>query len=159
MDWDFWILVATIASPITGVIAIIVALALSRSSSRDAQKQIDAMRQSTKEQIDAIRQSTNEQIDAMRNILDVFVASQAPNMIEALRKYKQQLKDVEEKISDAKDEFSVSNPFYGRGPKIEDIEYERTKRGQAQNIAKLEQQREAIKKQIDLIQAFLDKEQ
>ena len=137
MDWDLWILVATIASPITGVIAIIVALALSRSSSRDAQKQIDAM----------------------RNILDVFIASRAPSMVEALLKYKKQLKDIDEQISNANDEFNVVNPFYGRGPKIEDIEYERTKIGQAQNIAKLEQQREAIKKQIDLIQAFLDKEQ
>ena len=159
MDWDFWILVATIASPVTGVIAIIVALALSRSSSRDAQKQIDAMRQSTKEQIDAMRQSTKEQIDAMRNILDAFIASQAPNMVEALKHYEQQLKDIDEQIEEAEDDFNVVNPFYGRGPKIEDIEYDQKKRGQAQNIADLKQKREAIKTQIDLIQAFLDKEQ
>ena len=47
-------------------------------------------------------------------------------MVEALLKYKKQLKDIDEQISNANDEFNVVNPFYGRGPKIEDIEYERT---------------------------------
>ena len=55
MNDDLWVNIATIASPIIGVIAIIVALCISRRSSRDAQKQIDEIRKSTKEQINALK--------------------------------------------------------------------------------------------------------
>lgn len=51
-DIQFW---ATVASPIIGTIAIIVALWISRRSSRDAQRQIDEIRKSTEEQINALK--------------------------------------------------------------------------------------------------------
>lgn len=147
MSWEFWIMIATIASPIIGVVAIIVALLISHSSSRDAQKQIDA-----------IRQSTKEQLDAMREQIDVFMASQIPDMVESLSRYEHQLADLDEQIEDAEDEYNVVNPFYGLGgPKIEDIDYECKKNSQAQNIATLKQKRKAVKRQIDLIKAFLSK--
>lgn len=52
---------ATLLSPIISVIAIIVALIVARSSSKDAQ----------------------EQINAIRNLLDVFVAANNLDIIEA----------------------------------------------------------------------------
>ena len=55
--------IATIASPIIGAIAIVVALCISRRSSRDAQKQIDEIRLSTKKQLDA----QQEQMEGISN--------------------------------------------------------------------------------------------
>lgn len=147
MDWELWINIATIASPIIGVAAIIVALMISHRSSRDAQKQIDA-----------IRQSTKEQLDAMRDQMNVFMASQAPDMVESLSQYEQQLEELDKQIEDAEEEYNIVNPFYGLGgARIDDIEYEQEKRGQAQNIAALKQKRKAVKRQIDLINSFLRK--
>lgn len=48
----FW---ATVASPVVGAIAIIVALIISYRSSCDAQKQIDEIRKSTMQQINAFK--------------------------------------------------------------------------------------------------------
>ena len=56
-DIQFW---ATVASPIIGVGAIIFALIISSRSSKDAQKQVDEIRTSTKKHINAL----NKQIDA-----------------------------------------------------------------------------------------------
>lgn len=131
-----WINIATMASPIIGVAAIIVALWISHRSSRDAQKQIDAIREQ----------------------MEVFMASQAPDMEKALDQYEQQLAELDEAIADAEDEYSIVNPFYGRGgARIDDIEYEHKKKGQSQHIAALTQQRKDVKRQIDLIKSFLRK--
>lgn len=147
MDWELWINIATIASPVVGVAAIVVALRISHRSSRDAQKQIDA-----------IRQSTKEQLDAMRDQMNVFMASQAPDMVESLSQYEQQLEELDKQIEEAEEDYNIVNPFYGLGgARIDDIEYEQEKRGQAQNIAALKQKRKAVKKQIDLINSFLRK--
>ena len=58
---------ATLLSPTISVIAIIVALHVARSSSKDAQKQIAAI----------------------RHLLDVFVAANNLDIVEAQRKYQQ----------------------------------------------------------------------
>lgn len=145
MDWELWMNIATMASPIIGVAAIIVALWISHCSSRDAQKQIDT-----------ICHSTGKQLDAMRKQIDIFMASQAPDMVESLGQYEQQLAELDEQIEEAEKEYNVVNPFYGMGgARIDDIDYEYKKRGQAQNIAALKQKRKAINKQIDLINSFL----
>lgn len=147
MDMELCLNIATIASPVVGVAAIVVALWISHRSSRDAQKQIDA-----------IRQSTKEQLDAMRDQMNVFMASQAPDMVESLSQYEQQLADLDEQIEEAEEDYNIVNPFYGLGgARIDDIEYEQEKRGQAQNIAALKQKRKAVKRQIDLINSFLRK--
>lgn len=142
-----WINIATMASPIIGVAAIIVALWISHRSSLDAQKQIEA-----------IHQSTKEQLDAMRDQMNVFMASQAPEMVESLGQYEQHLAELDEQIKDAEEEYNIVNPFYGLGgTRIDDIDYEYKKRGQAQNITVLKQKRRAVKRQIDLINSFLRK--
>ena len=70
---------ATLLSPIISVIAIIVALHVARSSSKDAQKQIAAI----------------------RHLLDVFVAANNLDIVEAQRKYQQQLVELDKEIEDA----------------------------------------------------------
>lgn len=129
MNWDLWINIATIASPIIGTIAIIVALCISRRSSIDAQKQID-----------------------------VFMAAQAPNMIEALRHYEKQLRDLDEQIKKAEQEYKTVNPFYGLGgARIDDIEYEQDKKKQKKALQALYQKRTEFETQVKLIKSFLNK--
>lgn len=142
-DIQFW---ATVASPIVGVAAIIAALIISYRSSQDAQRQIDEIRKSTKKQIDALHEQQ-----------ELFMAAQAPDMAEALDTYKQQLAQIDRQIAKAQQDYEIVNPFYGRGPRIEDIEYESKKRGQKQNLDQLKQQRKKIVHQIKLIESFLAK--
>lgn len=130
--FSFW---ATVASPIIGVIAIIVALVIARRSSRDAEKQIKAI----------------------YSLLDVFVAAQNPNMIVAKQQYQQQLAQLDEQIEIAKDDLETVNPFIGRGPKIEDIGYLEDKKKQRRNIEDLLKQRNKIEMQLNLIKSYLDK--
>jgi len=129
----FW---ATVLSPVIGAIAIGVALYISHKSSKDVQKQIDAV----------------------YNLLDVFVATQNPSMIEAKQKYEQQLSLVKQKIRIAKENLVMAHsPFMGRGPKIEDIEtnYEVSQK-QLELESLLEEQKE-LENKITVIQSYLDK--
>lgn len=63
MNWEIWLHIATIASPIIGAIAIVVALWVSHRSSRDAQKQIVELRKSTEQQISALKDIVAHQGD------------------------------------------------------------------------------------------------
>lgn len=128
----FW---ATVLSPIVGVIAIIVALIIANRSSRDAEKQVTAI----------------------HNLLDVFVAAQNPNMVEAMQHYKQQLARLDEQIEAAKEDLETVNPFFGRGPRIEDIEYLEDKGKQRQHLDDLQKQRNKAEMQLKLIKSYLDK--
>ena len=129
---SFW---ATVLSPIVGVIAIIVALVVAKNSSRDAQKQIKAI----------------------YNLLDVFVAAQNPNMMTALQHYQQQLAQLDEQIEAAKEDLETADPFLGRGPRIEDIEYLAEKERQKQHLNDLQKQRDKIEMQLNLILSYLTK--
>lgn len=129
---SFW---ATLLSPIAGVIAIIVALIIANRSSRDAEKQVTAI----------------------HNLLDVFVAAQNPNMVEAMQHYKQQLARLDEQIGAVKEDFETVDPFFGRGPKIEDIEYMAEKEEQKQHLNDLQKQRDKIEMQLNLILSYLTK--
>ena len=129
---SFW---ATLLSPIAGVIAIIVALIIANRSSRDAEKQVTAI----------------------HNLLDVFVAAQNPNMVEAMQYYKQQLARLDEQIEAAKEDLETVHPFFGRGPKIEDVEYLTEKERQKQHLNDLQKQRDKIEMQLNLILSYLTK--
>ena len=129
---SFW---ATLLSPIAGVIAIIVALIIANRSSRDAEKQVTAI----------------------HNLLDVFVAAQNPNMVEAMQHYKQQLARLDEQIEAAKEDLETVDPFFGRGPKIEDVEYLAEKEEQKQHLNDLQKQRDKIEMQLNLILSYLTK--
>lgn len=98
---DILIQWATLLSPIISVIAIIVALCIARSSSKDAQKQIDAI----------------------HNLLDVFIAANNLDIVEAQRKYQSQLLDLDKQIEKAKTDLNTDHhPYFGRGSRIYDVE-------------------------------------
>lgn len=129
---QFW---ATVASPIVGVLAIIVALIISHSTSKKIQKQIDAA----------------------YNLLDVFVAAQNPTIIEAKRKYEQQLRELDNMISEAEERLQITNPFLNQGSRI-DIEMNlQNKKEIRENNKKLQRQRDKVKESLNLIQSYIDK--
>lgn len=129
MNTDLWINIAVIVGPIISAIAIVVALLISRRSSRDVQKQIDA-----------------------------FKAAQAPVMLAQLEQYNAQLKQIDAQIARAQQEYDVVNPFFGLGgAPIDDITYLEDKKQQAQGLKQLKAQRKKIVNQINLINAFLGK--
>ena len=125
---------ATLLSPIISVIAIIVALIVARSSSKDAQ----------------------EQINAIRNLLDVFVAANNLDIIEAQRKYQRQLIELDQQITEAKTAVETVSPFvsavrieraYAAQEKLKQIEYRN------ELLAK----RKEIEVNLSLIQNYIKK--
>ena len=129
----FW---ATVLSPIIGVIAIIVALIVSHSSTKKAQ----------------------QQINAVYDLLNVFVAAQTPTMIESKRKYEQQLSELDDMIKEQKEDMEIiHNPFLGQGPLIEMVEDSWQRKKQYDQLATLKDNRNKIQKQINVIQTFFDK--
>lgn len=129
----FW---ATILSPIIGVIAIIVALIVSHSSTKKAQ----------------------QQINAVYDLLNIFVAAQTPTMIESKRKYEQQLSELDDMIKEQKEDMEIiHNPFLSQGPLIEMVEDSWQRKEQYDQLATLKDNRNKIQKQINVIQTFFDK--
>ena len=130
----FW---ATVLSPIIGAIAIVVALHISNKSSKDAQKQVEAV----------------------YNLLDVFVAAQNPNMVEAKQRYEQQIVQLNKLIDEAKEEVELGvSPFLGRGgARIDDIETMEEVSKHKRYLENLLKEREEVKGKLNVINAYLDK--
>ena len=126
---------ATILSPIVGVVAIIVALIIARRSSND----------------------TKRQIDAVYNLLDVFVASQNPTMLEATRKYEQQIEQLNQQIQKLEEDIQYFSPYFGRGPRVYDCDELSKKEKQCEQLEYLENKRNEIQGYLDLINAYLKK--
>ena len=124
----------TLLSPIISVIAIIVALFVARSSSKDAR----------------------EQIKSIRNLLDVFVAANNLDIVEAQRKYQQQLRELNNMIEDAQMEVDIVNPFVG-GVRIERIMDTQEKARQIHRLNQLLTKRKEIEINISLIQDYINK--
>ena len=129
---QFW---ATVASPIVGVLAIIVALFISHSTSKKIQKQVDAA----------------------YDLLDVFVAAQNPTIIEAKRKYEQQLRDLDDKIYEAEESLQITNPFQYQGARIDMVMDFQNKNDIRENIKGLKLQRNKVQESLNLIQSYIDK--
>jgi len=79
-------------------------------------------------------------------------------VLAALEDYQQQLAQIGQQIANAQQEYNIVNPFYGRGPRIDDIEYEQKKKEQKKNLDQLKQQRKKIVWQIQIIESFLQKQ-
>ncbi len=126
---------ATLLSPIISVIAIIVALCIARSSSKDAQKQIDAI----------------------HNLLDVFVAVHNLDIFGAQRKYQQQLSDLDKQIEDAESRVETAISPFSNGARIyhiqEQEEYEKRKEYLNQLLAK----RKELENNLALIDNYIKK--
>ena len=129
---QFW---ATVASPIVGVIAIIVALLISHSTSKKIQKQVDAA----------------------YDLLDVFVAAQNPTIVEVKRKYEQQLKELDILIGEAEKSLHITNPFLSQGPRIEMMMDMQSKEEIRENIKGLQRERDKVNESLGLIQSYIDK--
>lgn len=125
---------ATLLSPIISVIAIIVALHVARSSSKDAQKQIAAI----------------------RHLLDVFVAANNLDIVEAQRKYQQQLVELDKEIDDAQMEVDIVYPFVG-GARIDHIIAAQEKADQKAHLDQLLAKRREIEVNLSLIQDYVKK--
>lgn len=125
---------ATLLSPIISVIAIIVALHVARSSSKDAQKQIAAI----------------------RHLLDVFIAANNLDIVEAQRKYQQQLVELDKEIEDAQMEVDIVYPFV-RGARIDHIIAAQEKAEQKAHLDQLLAKRREIEVNLSLIQDYVKK--
>lgn len=125
---------ATLLSPIISVIAIIVALHVARSSSKDAQKQIAAI----------------------RHLLDVFVAANNLDIVEAQRKYQQQLVELDKEIEDAQMEVDIVYHFVG-GARIDHIIAAQEKAEQKAHLDQLLAKRREIEVNLSLIQDYVKK--
>ena len=129
---QFW---ATVASPIVGVFAIIVALFISHSTTKKIQKQVDAA----------------------YDLLDVFVAAQNPTIIEAKRKYEQQLRELDNMISEAEERLQITNPFLYQGSRIDIVMNLQNKNEIREDIKELQRQRDKVKESLNLIQSYIDR--
>ena len=125
---------ATLLSPIISMVAIIVALNVARNSSKDAQ----------------------EQIKAIRHLLDVFIAVNNLDIIEAQRKYQRQLTELDEQIEDAKMKVDIVYPFIG-GARIDHIYAAQEKSEQKAHLNQLLAKRKELKTNLDLIQDYIYK--
>jgi len=126
---------ATIASPIVGVVAIIVALVIANRSSKE----------------------TKKQIEAICNLLDVFVAAQNPTMMEAKREYEQQLVELDTQIKNLDEDIQTFSPFFGRGTRGKAMEELFKKNAQCEQLEVLESKRDEIKGQLDLILSYIER--
>ncbi|WP_290061256.1 hypothetical protein [uncultured Alistipes sp.] len=125
---------ATLLSPIISVIAIIVALNVARSSSKDAR----------------------QQINAIRHLLDVFVAANNLDIVEAQRKYQRQLAELDSQIEDAQMDVDTVYPFVG-GARIDHIIAAQEKAEQIEDLAQLVAKRKEIEVNLSLIQDYIKK--
>lgn len=133
---DILIQWATLLSPIISVIAIIVALCIARSSSKDAQKQIDAI----------------------HNLLDVFIAANNLDIVEAQRKYQSQLLDLDKQIEKAKTDLNTDHhPYFGRGPRIYDFEAIEEQIRRQNKLDSLLVERQELESNLALINNYIKK--
>lgn len=126
---------ATLLSPIISVIAIIVALRVARCSSKEAQ----------------------EQIKAIRHLFDVFVAANNLDIVDAQRKYQQQLINLEPKIEEAKFAVETAHSSFIGGPLIEQIHDHEKYLNRKEYLNQLLVKRKEIEVNLSLIQDYIHK--
>lgn len=128
----FW---AAVASPIVGVIAIIVAFIVSNSTTKKIQKQVDAV----------------------YDLLDVFVAAQNPTMMEAKKQYEQQLAQLDQQIEAAKLDVETThlpNQYINRLAAADAAEAQLKR---IQHLEGLMSQRKEVEEKLNLILSYIQK--
>lgn len=125
---------ATLLSPIISVIAVIVALRVANDSSKDAQ----------------------DQINAIRHLLDVFVAANNLDIVEAQRKYQRQLAELNKEIEETQTEVDIVYPFIG-GARIDHIIAAQEKTQQKAHLNQLLIKRKETEVNLSLIQDYIHK--
>ena len=132
---DNFMVWATIASPIVGVIAIIVAFIVSNSTTKKIQKQVDAV----------------------YDLLDVFVAAQNPTMMEAKKKYEQQLAQLDRQIEAAKVDVETTHLPFRCVTGLEAVEAAENQIKRIQYLDSLLNQRKEVEESFGLIQSYIQK--
>ena len=130
----FW---ATVLSPIIGAIAIVVALHISNKSSKETQKQIEAI----------------------HNLLDIFVAAQNPTMLEAKKKYEQQLAQLNFQIEDSEEELEMAkNSFaFNSGVRIDVIDAREEVEERRKTLSNLLAKQKELNDLLDVINDYINK--
>lgn len=126
---------ATLLSPIISVIAIIVALCIARSSSKDVQKQIDAI----------------------HNLLDVFIAANNLDIVEAQRKYESQLLDLDKQIEDAEIRVETAISPFSNGARINHIQEQEECLNRKEYLNQLLAKRKELENNLALIDDYIKK--
>lgn len=126
---------ATLLSPIISVIAIIVALCIARSSSKDVQKQIDAI----------------------HNLLDVFVAVHNLDIVEAQRKYESQLLNLDKQIEDAEIRVETAISPFSNGTRINHIQEQEEYLNRKEYLNQLLAKRKELENNLALIDDYIKK--
>ena len=130
---EFW---ATVLSPIVGVVAIIVALIVSRQSAKDA----------------------GRQIAAVHGLLDVVVAAQSPAMADAKHHYERQIAQLNGQIREAEFDLQTEHyPFFGRGPRIDDIEAIEEMVARKRHLEDLLQTKKEMESRLAAIDRYFDR--
>ena len=89
-------------------------------------------------------------------MLDVFVAANNLNIVEAQRKYQQQLVELDKEIEDAQMKFDTVSPFIV-GAKIHQIMAVQEKAKQKAHLDQLLAKRREIEVNLSLIQDYVKK--
>lgn len=120
---------------IVSVIAVVVALWISRKSSKDAQ----------------------QQIGKIQELLDVFVAVQNLNISEVQKKYESELEKVNTEIEELEyDIVTAVTPFLG-GALIDRIHEQENRSALKRELKKLLAKRKEIETNLSLIQNYINK--
>lgn len=128
----FW---ASVASPIIGAIAIVVAFIVSNSTTKKIQ----------------------QQVDAAYELLDVFVAAQNPMMMEAKKQYEQQLAQLDQQIEAAKVDVETTHlPFYVVN-RLEAADAAERQLKRIQYLEELINQHKEVEERLSLIQSYIQK--
>ena len=125
---DILIQWATLLSPIISVIAIIVALCIARSSSKDVQKQID-----------------------------VFVAVHNLDIFDAKRKYESQLLDLDKQIKDAEIRVETAISPFSSGARIDHIQEHKECKNRKEYLNQLLAKRKELENNLALIDDYIKK--
>jgi len=126
---------ATVASPIVGAVAIIVALIISCKSSKESKKQIEAV----------------------YNLLDVFIASHNLDILEAKRQNEKQLAKLDKQIEEVNESLDLVTHPFGYTCRMDLIEEAERKKGIRQKKDAFSEQRKEVYYNLMLIQSYIDK--
>lgn len=131
---EYCIQIATIISPIISVIAIIVALYIAKKSSKESQLQITAL----------------------YDLLDVFIATNNLDIVEAQHEYSRQLSNLDEQIKSAQEDLDTIR-FISNGVSLDSITAHQEKTELRTHLEELLKKRENIVLNLALIDNYIRK--
>lgn len=129
-----WIHLASLLSPIVGILAIIVALLVAHRSSKDAQ----------------------QQVEAIHFLLDVFIAAHNLDIVENQRKYERKLQDLNRQIESLEEDINIANPFIG-GALIDHIEMHQEGLRKQEKLYQLLEKRKELTINLNILNDYIKK--